>query len=74
MNMVLPALYLGGAGAEQRWHELKMRGVTHVLQVRADIMHALCMSPSPGADLWNTFQHAAGGHYLLQLPMQGLHY
>jgi hypothetical protein len=36
MDMVLPCLYLGGAAAEERYEELKERGITHVLQVRLD--------------------------------------
>jgi hypothetical protein len=34
MDMVLPSLFLGGAAAEERYDELKRKGITHVLQVR----------------------------------------
>ena len=44
MDMVLPALYLGCAGAERQYDELKRRGVTHVLQVRL-CSHASGLAP-----------------------------
>jgi hypothetical protein len=59
MDMVLPALYLGCAGAEQQYDELRRRGVTHVLQVRM-CSHASGIAPVTSArrGVHCTMQHA----------------